>query len=74
MSGGYIGKMLFVDLSIRSIREEALDESTCSDYIGGYGLGARILYSRQKAGVDPLCKRSRSVTAFNLTLASDCIA
>ena len=54
MSGGYIGKILFVNLSTGLIEEETLDEKICRDYIGGYGIGARILYSRQKAGVDPL--------------------
>jgi len=52
--GGYMGKILFVDLSTGEIKEEALDEKICRDYIGGYGIGARILYSRQKAGVDPM--------------------
>ena len=54
MSGGYIGKILFVNLSTGLIEEETLDEKIWRDYIGGYGIGARILYSRQKAGVDPL--------------------
>ena len=54
MSGGYMGKILFVDLSTGAIKEEALEEKMCRDFIGGYGIGARILYSRQKAGVDPL--------------------
>ena len=54
MTGGYIGKVLFVDLSTGVIKEEALDEKICRDFIGGYGIGARMLYSRQKAGVDPL--------------------
>ncbi len=54
MTGGYMGKILFVDLSNGVIKEEALDEKMCRDYIGGYGIGAKILYSRQKAGVDPL--------------------
>ena len=54
MSHGYIGKILFIDLSTGSIREEVLEEKMCRDFIGGYGFGARILYSRQKAGVDPL--------------------
>ena len=49
-----MGKILFVDLSTGVIKEEALDEKMCRDFIGGYGIGARILYSRQKAGVDPL--------------------
>ena len=54
MAGGYMGKILFVDLSTGEIQEEALEEKMCRDFIGGYGIGARILYSRQKAGVDPL--------------------
>jgi len=54
MSGGYMGKMLFVDLSSGTIQEEALEEKMCQDFIGGYGIGARIIYSRQKTGADPL--------------------
>ncbi len=54
MAGGYIGKLLFVDLSTGKIKEETPEEDICRDFIGGYGLGARILYSRQKAGVDAL--------------------
>ena len=49
-----MGKILFVDLSKGELKDEALDEKLCRDFIGGYGLGARIIYSRQKAGVDPL--------------------
>lgn len=54
MAGGYMGKLLFVDLSTGKIREETPEESLYRDFIGGYGIGARILYSRQKGGVDPL--------------------
>ncbi|MGP8080172.1 MAG: aldehyde ferredoxin oxidoreductase N-terminal domain-containing protein, partial [Dehalococcoidales bacterium] len=54
MSGGYMGKFLFVDLSTGEMNEEPLDENLCRNFIGGYGIGARMLYSRQKAGVDPL--------------------
>jgi aldehyde:ferredoxin oxidoreductase len=49
-----MGKILWVDLSKQELKDEALDEKTCRQYLGGYGLGARILFSRQKAGVDPL--------------------
>ena len=62
MSGGYIGKILFVELSSGNIQEEALDEKTCRAFIGGYGLGVRIIYSRQKPGVDPL--GSESILGF----------
>jgi len=54
MAHGFMGKMLWVDLSKKELKDEALDEKLGRDFLGGYGLGARILFSRQKAGVDPL--------------------
>lgn len=54
MARGYMGKVLFVNLSKGELKDEALDEKLCREFIGGYGIGARIIYSRQKAGVDPL--------------------
>jgi aldehyde:ferredoxin oxidoreductase len=54
MARGYMGKMLMVDLSKKELKDEALDEGLGRLFIGGYGLGARILFSRQKGGVDPL--------------------
>ena len=54
MSRGYMGRLLFVDLTKGECREEALDEELCRDFMGGYGIGARILYERMKPGVDPL--------------------
>ncbi len=54
MAGGYMGKVLWVDLNNGSIAEEATDEVSRRDYIGGYGIGAKTLYDRQKPHVDPL--------------------
>ncbi len=54
MARGYMGKFLWVDLSKKTIEEEALDEELCRKYLGGYGLGARIIFSRQQPGADPL--------------------
>ena len=54
MARGYMGKYLWVDLSKGTIEEEALDEDLCRLYYGGYGLGARVIFSRQQPGVDPL--------------------
>ncbi len=54
MSDGNMGKFLFVNLSSREIKEERPDESLYRDYIGGYGIGARLLYNSQKPGVDAL--------------------
>ena len=54
MLGGYAGKLLFVNLSKGSINEELLPESVCREFVGGYGLGIRVLYEKVKAGVAPL--------------------
>lgn len=54
MANGYTGKILWVDLSRKKLKDEVLDEKLCREYIGGYGLGARILFSHQKPGVDAL--------------------
>ena len=54
MAGGYIGKLLFVNLTTGKIKEETPEENLYRDFIGGYGVGARLLYSRQKGGADPL--------------------
>jgi aldehyde:ferredoxin oxidoreductase len=54
MIGGYMGKILFVNLTTGEITPETPDESLYRDYIGGYGIGAKIIYDRQKAGVDAL--------------------
>jgi aldehyde:ferredoxin oxidoreductase len=54
MFGGFHGKVLFVYLSNEAIAVEEFDEKIYRDFIGGYGIGARILYSRQKAGIDAL--------------------
>jgi aldehyde:ferredoxin oxidoreductase len=54
MIPGYMGKLLWVDLTKGKIKEETTDEQLYKDYIGGYGLGARILYDRMKPGADPL--------------------
>ena len=54
MANGYMGKLLNVDLTRGTFAEEALDPALGRDYIGGYGLGARLLYDRIPAGADPL--------------------
>jgi aldehyde:ferredoxin oxidoreductase len=49
-----MGKILSVDLSSGGTRTETPDLDLYRDFIGGYGVGARLLYSRQKPGADPL--------------------
>jgi len=54
MVNGYNGKILFVDLTTGSFAEEEVPEKIYREYIGGQGLGARILYERMKPKADPL--------------------
>ncbi len=54
MPGGYLGKILFVDLTTGKTSLETPGDSLYRDFFGGYGLGARIIFSRQKAKIDPL--------------------
>jgi len=54
MANGYTGKTLWVDLSTGAVEEEAVSEVLSREYFGGYGLGAKMLFDRQEAGVDPL--------------------
>jgi aldehyde:ferredoxin oxidoreductase len=49
-----MGRMLFVDLSSGKISTELAVPELFQNFLGGYGIGARIIFSRQKAKVDPL--------------------
>ncbi len=51
---GYAGKILFVDLSRREVREEPLDPEMAEKFVGGLGLGFALLEDLLKPGIDPL--------------------
>jgi len=50
---GYAGRILHVDLSSGKIWTEPLKEELAKKYIGGIGLGMRLLLDNSKSGVDP---------------------
>ncbi|MFX0049908.1 MAG: aldehyde ferredoxin oxidoreductase family protein [Candidatus Hermodarchaeota archaeon] len=50
----YMGKYLDVNLSTDKISEYSIDMTLAEQYIGGKGLGAKILYDTLTSGVDPL--------------------
>ncbi len=54
MAGGYAGKIAFIDLTTGEIKTDTLDEGMARNFIGGHGIGARIVFERQEKGVDPL--------------------
>ncbi|TRO52289.1 aldehyde ferredoxin oxidoreductase [Candidatus Bathyarchaeota archaeon] len=49
----YAGKILRVDLTTGKISTELLSEKMAKDYIGGIGLGIRLLVDNSKPGTDP---------------------
>jgi len=50
---GFTGKILRVDLSSSNYKSQDLDEKTAREFLGGRGLGAKILYDEQNARTDP---------------------
>jgi aldehyde:ferredoxin oxidoreductase len=54
MPQGYWGEILEVDLTSGSIQREAIPDGHYRRYLGGYGLGARLLIDRLRPGDDPL--------------------
>ena len=51
---GYMGKLLYVDLSSGQCRIEPLDPEMARDYVGAFGLNIRLAYDLLPPGVDPL--------------------
>ena len=52
--GGYKNRVLRVDLTNRTFREEELDQNLIQNFIGGRGFGIKLLYDDLKPGIDPL--------------------
>jgi aldehyde:ferredoxin oxidoreductase len=52
--GGYMGKLLIVDLTRAELTEEPLDPSLAHDFVGGAGYAARYLYDELGPDTDPL--------------------
>jgi len=50
---GYSGKILWIDLSKNKITSKPLRKETALRYIGGKGLGAKIMYDEVPAGISP---------------------
>jgi len=53
MLKGYKGRILRINLTKRTARTEALDESLCKEVIGGKGIGAKILSEEMPAKISP---------------------
>ncbi len=51
---GYHGKLLRLDLTTRSTEVQALGNTLLEQYVGGVGVGAKILYEETNPNTDPL--------------------
>ena len=54
LKGGYHGKLMRVNLTSRSCTPEDIPEKLLLDYIGGRGLGVKLLYDEVPPKTDPL--------------------
>lgn len=59
----YSGKCLLVDLSRQKAETADIPESVLKEYLGGVGLGARLLCEEQSGNVDPLSPENPLVFA-----------
>ncbi|MEM2750367.1 MAG: aldehyde ferredoxin oxidoreductase family protein [Nitrososphaerales archaeon] len=61
MGNGYVGKVARIDLSKSSVIEERIPDSILKMYIGGSGLGAKILYDETGPETDPFSPDNRLI-------------
>ena len=61
VEGGFFGKMLRVNLSNGSITTSTLPEDFAIHYLGGRGIGARILYDENPPHIDPYSPENRLI-------------
>ena len=54
MTNGFFGKILWIDLTEESFRESLLPDEIFRQYLGGYGLAAKLIYENMPKGTDPL--------------------
>ncbi len=52
--GGYTGKILRINLTDQTAKEEELSPEIAKDFIGGAGFGIKYLFDEVKGGADPL--------------------
>src|SRR5687767_15931431 len=70
MTFGYHGAYLRIDVSQGSVERVPLDEALLRQYIGGSGLGVRLLLDAGAAGIDPLAPDAPLVLAFSPLVGS----
>lgn len=67
---GYHGTCLRIDVSHARAERVPIPEATLRQFIGGSGLGARLLLDEQSAGLDPLAPEAPIIFAFSPLVGS----
>lgn len=63
IKGGYVGKVLRVNLTDKSFKVEDLSEKLAREYVGGAGFGIKYLYDEVPAGADALGPENKLIFA-----------
>lgn len=63
MLGGYMGKILRINLSTGKISEEPINEEIAKKFIGARGYAAKIIYDEVNSEVDPLSAENKLIFA-----------
>ena len=58
---GWIGRILRVDLESGKISEEGLKEEILGEFLGGRGLGVRVIFEELEPRIDPLSPENKIV-------------
>jgi len=58
LSNGFFGKILWVNLTNETFKEEELSEQIYRQYIGGFGLAAKLIYENMPPKTDALSPES----------------
>ncbi|HJX12784.1 MAG TPA: aldehyde ferredoxin oxidoreductase family protein [Dehalococcoidales bacterium] len=61
--GGYAGKILRIDLTDKSVKEEKVTEALARDFLGGAGFAIKYLYDELKPGTSALDPANRLIFA-----------
>ena len=61
--GGYMGKILRVNLTNRTVKVEPLDLKVAQKYLGSRGLGVKIMLDEVPAKVDPFSEENKIIIA-----------
>jgi len=68
---GYMGKILRVNLTYQEFKEEPLKPRLARDFIGGTGLGSRIIYDEVPPSTVPLSPESKVIFATGPVTATN---